>query len=215
MSWSLVEARTLALKASRGAGYSWGLAEEAGFAMRWLSAHGLPGAAALSALLERVDGNLPSYPDPAAPGWNPNTGDAGPAPLCSIALGAALADSALTLVPGDRLDPVHCPLLLAPFVGRLPLDDGLVLEWEGAGIAFGAGPVTVSGTTAALLSPCALCSLRHGSLAGATPVTTASRVPAAAAPHIAVLTRFAARTYAPATEASRFAGAGAGTSDND
>jgi len=32
---------------------------------------------------------------------------------------------------------------------------------------------------------------------------------------IAVLTRFAHNTYAPATEASRLAGAGAGLSDND
>jgi len=30
-----------------------------------------------------------------------------------------------------------------------------------------------------------------------------------------VLIRFAARTYAPATEASRLSGAGAGTTDND
>ena len=67
----------------------------------------------------------------------------------------------------------------------------------------------------ALLTPSTLCSLRYGSLTGVTPVTTASRVPANAAPHIAVLTRFASRTYAPATEASRLAGAGAGTSDND
>ncbi len=175
----------------------------------------MPGAAVLSALLERVDGNLPPCPVPAAPGWNPNTGKAEPDPLCPIALGAALADSAHAWVSGDRLGPVYCPLLLAPFVARLPFDDGLLLEWEGAGIAFGAVPVTISGAAEALLSSTALCSLRNGSLAGATPATTASRAPADAAPHITVLTRFASRTYAPATEAARLAGAGAETSDND
>ena len=215
MSWSLGEARTLAIKAARGAGYSWGLAEEAGYALHWLSTNGLPGVAALSALLESVDGNLPPCPDPAAPGWNPKTGKARSDPLCPIALGAALTDSVDAWVPGVHLDPVHCPLLLPPFAARLLLDDELVLEWKGAGIAFGAGPLTVTGATAALLSPSAVCSLRIGSLASATPATTASRVPTEAAPHMAVLTRFAARTYAPATEASRLAGAGAGTSDND
>jgi hypothetical protein len=215
MSWSLVEAQTLAKKAARGAGYSWGLAEEAGFALRWLSAHGLPGATALSALLEMVGGNLPPCPDPAAPGWNPDTGEAGPDPLCPIALGAALADGATGPVPGDRLGPVYCPLLLAPFAAHLPLGGGLVLEWAGAGIAFGTGSVTITGAPAALLAGNAVCSLRYGSLTAATPVTTASRIPAEAAPHIEMLARFAARTYAPATEASRLAGAGAGTSDND
>ena len=37
MSHSLGEVEALARKAARGGGYSWGMAEEAGFAVRWAS----------------------------------------------------------------------------------------------------------------------------------------------------------------------------------
>ncbi|MEF9603350.1 DUF3726 domain-containing protein, partial [Paracoccus sp. PXZ] len=41
------ETEALCLKAARGAGMSWGLAEEAAFAAGWLGAHGIDGAGAL------------------------------------------------------------------------------------------------------------------------------------------------------------------------
>ena len=47
MSWSLGETGALALKAARGAGMTWGLAEEASEAVVWLQARGLPGVSAL------------------------------------------------------------------------------------------------------------------------------------------------------------------------
>ncbi|NND22495.1 MAG: DUF3726 domain-containing protein, partial [Silicimonas sp.] len=39
MSYSLNEVEATAKKAARGAGYPWGLAEEAAKATRWLCAH--------------------------------------------------------------------------------------------------------------------------------------------------------------------------------
>ena len=45
--------------------------------------------------------------------------------------------------------------------------------------------------------------------------TAFSRVPVTASACITVLNSFAKNTYAPATEASRLAGAGAGLDDND
>ena len=47
------------------------------------------------------------------------------------------------------------------------------------------------------------------------PAERMTRIPDTDAPSIDVLVLFAARTYAPATEASRLSGAGAGTTDND
>ena len=44
MSWSLGETGAIALKATRGAGMTWGLAEEASEAIVWLQGRGLPGA---------------------------------------------------------------------------------------------------------------------------------------------------------------------------
>ncbi len=210
LSWSLGEAQSLAIKAARGAGYPWGMAEEAGYALRWLSARGLPGAAALATLLATMNGDRPPPPDPAAPGWNP-----GPGALCPLALGAALADDMTAVGASTLLGPVRCPLLLVPFVARLSPDDGLVLEWEAAGIAFSTGQVAAVGAPSALLASESILVLRPGALAEAIPLGATSRVPAEAAQEIEVLTRLAKRTYAPATEKSRLTGAGARNIDDD
>jgi len=47
MSWSLGEIGALATKAARGSGMDWGLADEAGYAVKWLQRRQLPGVAAL------------------------------------------------------------------------------------------------------------------------------------------------------------------------
>ena len=43
MSWSLGEIGALATKAARGSGMDWGLADEAGYAVKWLQRRQLPG----------------------------------------------------------------------------------------------------------------------------------------------------------------------------
>ena len=55
MSFSVGEVGALAVKAVRGAGQTWGVAEEAGWAVRWLARAALPGAAALARALEAGD----------------------------------------------------------------------------------------------------------------------------------------------------------------
>ena len=57
MSWSIGETSALALKATRGAGLSWGLAEEAAGAVAWLHERNLPGVAALCSYLGAVAGH--------------------------------------------------------------------------------------------------------------------------------------------------------------
>jgi len=96
VSWSLNEIESLAKKATRGAGRSWGLAEEAGKATRWLCAAGLPGAEALAALLERTDGTAHADLSPALSGdrWQARGGT-----LCPLIAGAAL------YLYGDNLAP--------------------------------------------------------------------------------------------------------------
>jgi len=51
---SLSEIDALARKAARGAGYSWGIAEEVGKSARWLSAYGFKGPEVLSEHLHVV-----------------------------------------------------------------------------------------------------------------------------------------------------------------
>lgn len=114
------EVESVCTKAARGAGMSWGLAEEAGYAAGWLVAHGLDGASMLARHLRHAQGK--SWPEICpvveAGAWlamSPGQ------PLCPIALGATLSDhlgidSALFNGKGLRVGEVSSPALVLPFL---------------------------------------------------------------------------------------------------
>lgn len=54
-SFALNEVEATAKNAARGAGYSWGMAEEAAKATRWLCANGIDGCKALARVLAQAD----------------------------------------------------------------------------------------------------------------------------------------------------------------
>lgn len=211
MSWSLNEIGTLTRKAARGAGFSWGMAEEAGRAARWLAGVGLPGPEALADLLDATDGVAHGALcplDPDADIWQASGGV-----LCPIAAGTALCDMALIMGDGRSLSAVAQPLLLVPFVAAASDIAGRAqdLSWPSATFYFGAD---LRGTVTA---PSALADRVR-----ITPAVASNLPPLACqlrydlCPDVAArLTLLAARTYAPETEASRLGGAGAGLSDND
>ena len=209
MSFSLNEVEATAKRAARGAGYSWGLAEEASKATRWLCERGVDGCVELARLL---DANLASAPVEHAPQSLDSPWQAS-GPLCPLATGAALSDS----VAGWKAAPlelrnVAVPALLLPFAAmaarqiggclsvstgdQKAMTDGIDLEMNPA-FSLPNADVTVS-SGGEITKACA-CSAR------ATPDPEAW----------ATLNRFAHRTFAPATEESRLLGAGAGLSDND
>jgi hypothetical protein len=216
---SLNEIEAMGRKAARGAGMSWGLAEEAGKAVRWLALNGRPGLAALVRLLEGQDGTpyerLRPHVEEAAgnPLWR-----AGGGTLCPIAAGAALADLAAEIgaPPGIALERVAEPLLLLPFLAR-------AARYEGRAFALEAGGETVP------LYPDGPAGGPVPTLEGAMPARvfawTAERnspPPEQSVRGVAVedelwtrAGRFAERTYVPASDASRLSGAGAGLTDND
>lgn len=234
MSWSLGETAALALKAARGAGLSWGLAEEASAAVIWLHSNGLPGISALCSYLGNPDGK-------------PRTDGA-----CPILTGCALIDGAIPspAKPGDtaEIGPVRAPLLLLPFVARLEGGTTWLLasrpghiasgrhangasmhsagihsaSVDGAGIdgasIGGAGIDGAGGDKWAshCLSGAAFCQLQRETRRQIKPPP---REVLRLADHFACcierLGTFAHRTYAPATGQSRQSGAGAGLTDND
>ncbi|HSF94555.1 MAG TPA: DUF3726 domain-containing protein [Thermohalobaculum sp.] len=210
---SLAEIDAMGRKAARGAGLSWGLAEEAGRAARWLAAYRLPGPEALLTALRAIDGKVSACaPRPQQPVWLAEAGV-----LCPVATGAALSDRADRIAAGTafRLGPVAAPLLIVPFLCRAARDLGCVIRLGNAEhelVATPDGPAAdwhwLNGDTAEGLTV---------SLAEVEP--RAAREPGAAPWRVAVetwraLDSFAHRTYAPATEASR-AGAGSGVPDSD
>ena len=208
MTWSIGEIGALATKAARGSGLDWGLAEEAGYAVQWLQRRQLPGVMALCRYLSwRHHGNLTSWPD--------ETGAHGH--YCPITVGAAYGDGAF----GDeaQFSRIKTPLLLIPFVASRTTETPLEINIGSSRFYLAKGQIGFTNNDTAILGDAAPCQI---SIAISRPpnitITSVSdlpRVPTSATACVSILERFAKNTYAPATEESRLAGAGAGLNDND
>ncbi len=180
MNWSIGEISSLAIKAVRGFGQPWGVAEEAGWAIGWLGRSGLPGADALAAALE--------------------TGE-----LLDLMVGISLADRGV--VPTE-IATAAAPLLVVPFLGRVA-SEGKALQVHGGSAAFrvwqhGCDPVNLPAGVRLQVKG----TVPMGDKESCSRLDPSSK-------SLTVLQNWAHRTYAPATEASRLAGAGAGVTDND
>lgn len=202
---SLGEFGALVAKAFRGAGYSWGLAEEASFAARRLAAHGLPAAVMCTSLLSTVDGHPTTALMPTAE-WT-STGEV----LCPICIGASIVDL------GGRdsltLDSVVEPLFVAPILGASlarGAGRGYSLAWPGGGAVVSTAAISVHGE--APKRPVELVISRAQNDGGTSEIRNRIVVDNETLAH---LEAFAHRVYAPATDASRESGAGAGLLDND
>ncbi|SEK51182.1 Protein of unknown function [Roseovarius nanhaiticus] len=213
MSWSLSEIEGLARKAARGSGFSWGMAEEAGKAVRWLAGIGLPGPEVLANYLEAYDRTPHAQMRPTD--TSQDTWRASGGVICPISAGAALCDLAQNDAPSRDIDIIACayPLLLLPFV-RAAAEDGEQAErliWQGGEFAFAADVRGAAHTPELALSDARV---EHGENAALPLPDCQLRYDLAEGP-AERLAAFAARTYAPDTEQSRTSGAGAGLSDND
>jgi len=214
MSFSLNEIEATAKKAARGGGYGWGLAEEAGKAVRWLCAHGFDGCKALADLLETIDGADLTDKRPIINNgvWRSPSSE-----LCPLTTGAALSDRAFSLTTeGVIIHSILQPLLLLPFVqaAARQLQGSVTITWPNVSAVCNGAGISWNAKSAAQLY-CTADSVKvffGGESGNVLPAATRAE------PNEADLKRlidFARRTYAPATEESRLLGAGAGTSDND
>lgn len=216
MTFSLGEIEVMGKRAARGAGLSWGLAEEAGKAARWLCANGLPGADMLAELLSRNDGRcyedlVPVLVDGV---WQARSGQ-----LCPLIAGAALSDLAREIAMGRDINtgPTAFPLLLAPAAAGVAAitDAAVTLSWPGVTIAIGPDGAAIEGEDAAVRARSAdgvTCRAASGAVIAGARRRNAAPIDAETWSRLG---DFAHRTFAPATEASRLAGAGAGLADND
>ncbi|MDJ0630577.1 MAG: DUF3726 domain-containing protein [Rhodobacter sp.] len=210
MSLSLNEVEATAKRAARGAGYPWGLAEEAAKATRWLCAHDFDGCAALAGLLQKVDGTDVANWSPVPGGgvWNAADGA-----LCPLATGTAISDRAHEGAANCiRLGGIAHPILLAPFAALLAQQVGqtVTLELPGAKLSTDGDEIGLNGTISEA-SPWA--SVGFGGTVGRPKQRCHRAQPDPCA--WTTLATYAHRTYAPATEESRLKGAGAGLTDND
>lgn len=187
---SLNEVETLSAKAARGAGFSWGLAEDIGRAARRIAVENEKWAPAILTLAE----NGQSFAAPAATrvaGWRTGEADvAAGKPLCPIRTAAVLLDDPPSALPLTILNvglPVWLDAMLRRSAMRLahPVEPltaraDIVVERR----AEAAQPVTG----------------RRGAIDERT---------------LAALNSFAARTYVPESERSRLRGAGGGRVDDE
>lgn len=207
------EVEGLCLKAARGSGMAWGLAEEAGFSAGWLAARGIDGPAALLALLTaRRPG--PDAITVADRMWTAADGGM----LCPLAAGAALDDHA-DLADGVRggpvtLDRLEGAILAVPLLVRM--GRALDLTWD-AGRAWISARGEVARADLDLLARAGAVRLRVALPDEAGPIipepATPDLVPLSART-LAGLHALSMRTTVPASEQSR-RGAGATAGDND
>ena len=205
ISWSLGETAALATKAARGAGMPWGLAEETGWAVSWLQARSLPGLAALCQYLKCLsNGTVTRWPNRPTGGIF----------YCPVALGTAYLDGAL---PIDlTIDNVREPLLLLPFIAKRNDDQPMQVDFSDMYICLSTNGIFNPDHDTSLLINHAKCTIKNAINPPAiTPYEFVSRVPSYFFGYVTALDEFAKKTYAPATEESRLAGAGAGLNDND
>lgn len=215
MECSLNEVQTLSHKAARGAGLAWGVAQDTGWAVRWLEARHLPGAAALAPSLAALDGqDIEAFQPVIGPGqWQSRGGR-----LHGLLAGIALSDRCEAAF---TLDNVVAPLLLLPFIATVaaarrvniamdvttdsPVSLIVTSDTASTGAQELMGLGDVRAVTLSMVPPEPLtsaCSLVDGSV---TIDDDAWRV----------LDGFARRTYVPESDESRTRGAGSGENDAD
>jgi hypothetical protein len=192
MSHSLNEFEALCKKAAKGSGFFWGHAEEAGRAARLLSRSGIDNGSLLLVALEHFDEN------------------------CSLWIGPALCDAGLNLDSECELEKVRAPGILLAFLNIMVADNEICLEieWTGFKATISAEGIFCDQLEAATVDVADRVIIRRVKNVTGVPLSVHSRakIPKKT---IEKLLELAGRTYAPATEASRLAGAGAGLSDND
>ena len=144
MRVSFNEIEMTVLKAARGAGMEWGLAEEAAQCARWLALFDLPWQSAILSVLNagtwhatiERDG---AYLRPEPPSdW-----------LCPIRTGAYLSD-----LGGDKpqsIEQVCRPILLLPFAARR--SGRLLLSWKNARFCLDSGKPSIAGKSTDLDPP--------------------------------------------------------------
>ncbi|ASJ70609.1 DUF3726 domain-containing protein [Granulosicoccus antarcticus] len=218
--FSLSEIDAVCRKAARGAGYGWGMAEEAGRSARWLAAYGFQGPEALAAWLRTLQPEASLHRPSLQEGiWRAQRN------ICPLSAGTLASDYESKLFSGEtfEFEQVQQPILMLSMVARIVenRECSLIFSLNDHDIVCVAQKIMFSSdfpweTSCADVSVY-LTDFETASKQETVEPSAQSRVVDEAA--YETLLELAHRTYAPATEASRIAGAGAsasaGTTDND
>lgn len=192
MSFSLNEYEALCKKAARGSGMHWGQSEEVGKAARFLGAYGLDEGTLVLRAIETFG------------------------PQNALWLGPALCDEGCAFEEPLVIKGIEAQALMLPFLHMMIFDQNVSLS------------ITWDRFDAIVSSEGIFCILRDGLYQSGPQDISISRFYGSQHDVLRMQSRvniprdifdrlnsFAQKTYAPATEVSRLAGAGAGLNDND
>ena len=201
MNLSLGEFQAVTAKALRGAGYTWGMAAEGAAACRTLASMGIDPSTNLLRLLAAVsDLGIDSVRPDAT--WRTTSGR-----VCPLSVGAAISDAPPS--DGHAVQGLLEPLLVVPGLAACATNEtAFEIRWQGGGVIVGAdGPTVwaIPPVADVVIEPTSAPDRRR---TRATRIDVDGEI-------LQRLNDYAHRTYAPSTEASRQAGAGAGLNDND
>jgi len=112
---SFSEIDTTSKRASKAAGFSWGVAEEIGKSVRSLELFGLPGVINLNLYLKKIKKNHPKKLNRIDKENKPNDKE-----LCPIYSGVAFLDQCkkLETLQSIKFYNVSYPLLMLPFISK-------------------------------------------------------------------------------------------------
>lgn len=223
--FSLNETASRARLAAKGAGYPWGLADEVYRSVFWLVRHNLPAPLVLSQLLKHY--KEPDDVQNSMPIINGEEYTSRGSWLCPVMLGCAMTDrvDAIDADATIKIDELKCPLLLLPFVIELATKQERVARLQIESTS-GTYLMATDGQHMHFSSP-DIAQLEHvTSIEMTFPAISTFNFDLSEALQVqnrvvvdsdtwSELENYAHHTYAPATEASRNLGAGAGTTDND
>ena len=210
--FSRSEIEAMAVKAARGAGFDWGMAEEAGLAARCLVEAVLPGPNLLLACLEAPRG---SFPEITGTNWHAPLNGV----LCPFATGVALSDRA-AMPDGPSVIDITIrrlghPALVLPFVVQVAARCGQTFRVTWSGVDVIAMPAGLLLELTATLTTPEASKVTISLATDAPPAKRPAQTGCYVAPEVwRRLDALALATTVPATSSSR-AGAGSGSSDND
>ena len=202
--YSLNEIDSTAKRAARGIGLSWGMAEEVGKAARWLEGRGHAGVRLTALHLRQIDGrdHRLMYPQMLGAQWCAADGD-----LCPIATGVTLSDLARELDRPIKLGAMAFPMLMLSHLALVAKQRGQAMQvsWPNAVfIVSNAGAVEGAAADVSRADWVAV-----DSIAMDVPVCVVKRPDHIDPKDWATLEGLGHRIFAPNTEHSRTAGAGA------
>ena len=218
-NFSLGEIDALTRKATRGAGYSWGIAEEVGKAIRWLSAYGFYGpevlAQHLSISADKHQDLMPNLIDETSEVIvfeNQNS----QSNLCALSCNALMNDLGHRVNANSVLsfNNMLFALLALPAAGRIAEAYGISVSFSFADKSIICDPVGIAiKDTPPLFANFAIehnsnviCKREHSKTQNTHFPSPESR--AVTKDVLDILEGFAHKTYAPDTEESRMRGAG-------